>query len=267
MSTEDGLSRSAFYGFTYVPFATLNGKGSSASSIKSSNINTEFNKDNYFDFKIKSVMTNSSPHTCSTAVTVTSLTNYSSNNVVLMAAIIEKDVDYFQTYKEVAKNGKNDYSHVLRSYLSATSGEILESTSEGSVETFTFTYTNNETYQNYENLRIIVYAQDRSSKEVLGAYQMEDHPFQELTLSSQKFPTDDPIITISRDCTLTYYSPNSGLLSMKLFSLNGKCLLSYNKKIKEGINKISLDNRSLKKGMYLLTINGVKSKNVKLILP
>ena len=94
LSTADSESRLAYYGHTYVPIVKKNGTGKSSNSISNSAIASEYLKTNYFDFEVNSVRVAGEENSCSTSVTVSSLADYPSGNVVLMAAIIENGIDY-----------------------------------------------------------------------------------------------------------------------------------------------------------------------------
>lgn len=265
MSTADGLARSSYYGFTYVPFATLNGSGSSANSITENSIDSEFNKPEYFSFTVNSVKISNTPKICSTSVKVSCIESYrGSSDLVLMAAIIENNVDYFSTYGEQAGNGKNMYNHVLRKFISGTDGTTLSISTAGNEEAFNFTYENDETYNNYLNLRIIVFVQDRSIKEILGAYQTNDHPFQEIT-SVKSITKNSNNFCISNN-RIKLSSKKSGYLVINILDLRGKTIYSKETHIKKGQNSIKLKSNNLCKGTYIIHCKGVLNSHKKILI-
>ncbi len=268
MSTSDGLARSAYYGFTYVPFATLNGSGNSANSITNSSINTQFNKTEHFSFIINSIKTKDFPKACSTSVTIKCLENYrGASDLVLMAAIIENDVDYQTTYGVPAKNGKNDYSHVLRKYISGTDGVSINAFTSGAEETFTFSYENDETYNNFQNLRIVVFIQDRSTKEILGAFQTNTHPFQKATSVSFNNVQLNSKISLNNNGVLNFNSPQSRKITIEIKKLNGQVISKSVVNVSKGQNAITLNTSSLSKGLYFLSLSGMLTQSLKFVIP
>lgn len=266
MSTSDGLARSAFYGFTYVPFATLNGSGNSATSITNSSINSNFSKTEFFSFSVSSVKINEFPKSCSTTIKIDCIETYNgSDNLVLMAAIVENNVDYFETYGVIASNGKNNYSHVLRKYISTVEGVPITLTSAGSEEYFNFTYENDETYNNYENLRIVTFIQNIETKEVIGAYQTDLHPFQEQTLKKEISYKSNQLVIEGNQ--IKFKSMTSGKLFIEIFDLKGKRILSKVKYLNKGNYKIPLKIEYFSSGSYIIKLSGIINSKSKLIKP
>ena len=272
LAKQDSQDRLDYNGFTYVPFARLNGSGSSPNSITTSTISQEYQKQAYFSYEVIGEMTGTSPHTCDITVKVTALDDYSSNSPLkLFAAVVEDTINYYQVYGSHAKNGLDDYSHVLRKLLPTSSGESLgTSVTSGETKEFTYSYTNDETYQNYENIRVIVFVQNLETREILGAFQTPAHPFQVLTNITHTKTTAGTLQNLifagldGQD--VSFYLPFDGDVTVFHYSLNGKLL--YQKKynaLKAGIQCVGLGNQLQRNSCTIITLSSgsaVVSKRV-----
>lgn len=273
LANDDSQDRLDYNGFTYVPFARLNGSGSSASSITSSKINQEFQKKKYFTFDVIGEITGNSPHACDIKVKITAADDYSANSQLkLFTAIVEDDIDYYEVYGTHAKNGLDDYSHVLRKLLPTSSGESLgTSISSGETKEFTYSYTNDDAKQNYKNIRVIVFVQNSGTREIIGVFQTADHPFQMITEIATPFVVQIPnklTITKFDNGEIGFTLPLSGNVTVALHSLNGKLL--YNKQhigLLRGSHKVKLGNHSIKNRCYIVTLTSGATQVSKRVIP
>jgi hypothetical protein len=262
-----------YNGFTYVPFARLNGSGSSYSSITASKINEEFQKQEYFTFDVTGTLTGADPHACDIKVKVTASDDYSAGSQVnLFTAIVEDNINYNDVYGSPAENGLDDYGHVLRKLLPASSGESLgtEITS-GEVKEFTYSYTNDETYQNYENIRVITFVQVSGTREILGVFQTADHPFQvitDVTVPLSVKARDNLAITRVHGKEVSFIVPSAGTITLALHSLNGQLIQmkQYNT-LTRGNHVVTLGNLAMQNRCYIVTVANDYTRVSKRIIP
>jgi hypothetical protein len=118
--------------------------------------------------------------TIETDVTITPLADVSSNNLKLFAAIYS-----IRDTANVKTNGETEFFHVVKKLMPSSSGESLSSLTSGNAVSKQLSYTFNGTYilppsgqspvnlstnhtvEDFENLGVILWIQDMSTKEVL----------------------------------------------------------------------------------------------------
>ena len=118
--------------------------------------------------------------TIETDVTITPLADVSSNNLKLFAAIYS-----IRDTANVKTNGETEFFHVVKKLMPSSSGESLSSLTSGNSVSKQLSYTFNGTYvlppsgqspvnlstnhtvEDFENLGVILWIQDMSTKEVL----------------------------------------------------------------------------------------------------
>jgi hypothetical protein len=273
LATDDSQDRLDYNGFTYVPFAKLNGSGSSYSSITASKINEEYQKQEYFTFDVTGALTGTDPHACDITVKVTATDDYSAGSQVnLFTAIVEDNLNYDDVYGSPAENGLDDYSHILRKLLPASSGESLGTEiTAGETSEFTYSYTNDETYQNYENIRVITFVQVSGTREILGVFQTADHPFQvitDVTVPLSKKAHDKLAITSIHGTEISFTVPSAGNVTLALHSLNGQLIQmkQYNA-LTGGSQVISLGNLVMQNRCYIVTVANDYTHVSKRIIP
>ena len=274
LATNETRDRLKYYGFTYVPYARLNGLSpggsSSAYSVTDSKIQSEYQKEPVFSFEIVGSITGTDPHTCDITVTATALKDYSSNGGLnLFAIVVENDIDFKTVYGVNAKNGKNDYNHVVRKFLTSTGGTTIGNQDIGKVNTFNFSYENVTKYQNYENLRVIVFIQDMGTKDILGVFETEDHPFQTPTgnnnLAISNTGNKIAVKQIGQN-KLSLFNPAGGEVSVALYTLDGKCIKEYNLKDCCGNVILTLPQQMIGTGGFIVTVNNGKETQSKLFV-
>ncbi len=275
MSTDETVERLGFYGFTYVPFATVNGKSAgnnfSAYSITDSKIQTAYQQDPVFDFSVVGAITGTSPRTCDITVTLTALSDYiSTQDITLITCIIENDINYQTVYGSAALNGKNDYSHVVRKFLSNTGGTVIGNQSAGDETTNTFAYTNDEQYQDYENLRVLTFVQDMATKEIVGAYQSDVHPFQNPTTINGKNVANEvstmTVAVVNRN-EIILNTKSAGEVTLSFYSPDGRMVRQIPEQFCEaGRNVIAMIDKFLETGCFILSVGSGEKSVLKRIL-
>lgn len=265
LANKDCQQRKRFYGFTYVPYACFNGRSAgnnfNPNSITDNLINQEFQKAPNFTFSIATRSTSVSPHSCAITVTATALSDYTSQSPIsLFAAIIEDSIDYQKVYGQAAKNGKNDYNHVLRKLLPDTTGKNIGNQKAGQNNSAEFTYTNDEKYQNHKNIRVIAFIQDMGSKSILGAFLTQTHPFQDLTpitsgpqtqkvtyLDINRMQGADVFFTLAQNCAIGF----------SVYNLQGEMMYQAPKRTYlSGVGRITLAGFPRCGGCYILSMSG-----------
>lgn len=268
MSTDETMQRHQSYGFTYVPYAVFNGRNAgnnyNANSITDNLIQTEFLKKQYFSFSVAGQITGTAPHACSIVVDATAIADYSTGgNVSLFAVIIENDVNYLTAYGVNAKNGKNNYNHVVRKFLTSTGGTVIGNQTAGKINTLKVSYVNDEKHQQYANLRVLVFVQDMSTKEILGAFQSDEHPFQTQTPVTSNVAIRKSVFEIKNrgSAGITISATEDSKISVAWYTMCGvlidKVTTNY---LYKGIHTVPVPQGIAGNGCYLLIVKSGQKK-------
>ncbi|MBN1982927.1 MAG: Omp28-related outer membrane protein [Chitinivibrionales bacterium] len=269
LTNEDSKKRMEFYGFQYVPYATLNGVSAgnnfNVKAITNQKIQEAYQKPAYLNFSVQGIQTQLNPHACSIAVTIQALADYSSkSSLVLFTAIIEDSINYKTLFGIPAENGRNEYSHVVRKLLPSANGTVIGNLTKGTTIPQKFVYTNEEKTQKHTNLRVVVFVQDMASKDIIGAFQSKSHPFQEPTSVNRKPGTknravDARIVSITPH-RICFDALRKGLYSVSVYSVSGQNVYNKTEKINSPSTvALAFHPTKLSLGVYVVSIayNGV----------
>lgn len=258
---QDTEARKSFYGITYVPFGALGGKGAGGSNfdaykITDAAVSKEASKDAVVEITATgSEIAGSSPRKSKIVVTVKNLKDLPAN-VNLMIAISEDNIDYQKVFGKPAENGVKIFHTVFRQFVTSTDGEKITNTSQGSSFVIEKEFTLDAQKMNFENLRIVAFVQDQQSKEILGAFQSEEHPFQTGTnlVKGNVFKSEMKSVVTSN--TLNYSITNSGMYSVNIYTLNGRKITLYDGFLSKGVKAFTLPFR----GVYIFEVTDFRSK-------
>lgn len=262
LAISKAQQRSSYYGFTYVPFATLNGSGKSAYGITSSSVESALAKSPECEIRFNSYKRDEENIECAIEVII-SPTAATIDNAVLVVAVVEDSVDYRELFGQSAKNGKNDYNHVLRDYLTPVTGLELGTLSKEEYHQFTY---RRGSLEKYQNLRVVAFLQDKTSKEVIGVERSAKHPYQSGIANWHVIKKDSKELLFS-DGALTFNLETAGALSCEVLQANGRSVFSRSEVLDAGAHSIPLPTNSLAPGCYVLRFSGALQKDLTIQIP
>ena len=176
--------RSGFYGnIVGFPSALANGQlpeksSSHLSYINQSLINRLYNREPQFKFDIVSTSTGKGDrHSTSIKVKATALKAYTGKNLRLFIAITENNIDHEKRYNKKSVNGVNAFNHILRAHVPGPDGILIGPQKAGKVNKLSASFANDDKEINFKEVRVVVFVQDMTTKEVLGAAVTKEHPF------------------------------------------------------------------------------------------
>ena len=158
--TEEGGVRRNYYGVSGVPALYLNGESSTAGSTAAlqTALDNEIAKESYIELTAKDTI-NSIDKTISIDVNI--LPYVSINNLTLHAVLVEK-----HTTQNVGSNGETSFYHVMMKMTPDASGTVVNLVQD-QLQTVNLTGSiANTNIENWDDLRVIVFIQDNSTKHV-----------------------------------------------------------------------------------------------------
>lgn len=273
--TQEGGDRRTFYGVNSIPNMQIDGGWNQHAGQATQAILDQFRAVPSF-VNINATSTRNG-QTINAQISVSPVADLT-GNIRLFAAIKET-----QTTQNVKTNGETVFYDVFKKFMTPSTGQVVTNLNAGTTQTFNLSYTFNGTYilppnatqpvnhatnhtvENFNNLRVVVWLQDMTSKQVLQSTQA--------TMSMVGVDESE-----SRDFKL-YPNPAKDQLNVDIQSLthidnfkwkvlhvNGQVLMSGSKSTDA---KLLLDVSSLPAGLYILEIESgsqvvVRSKFQKL---
>ena len=104
--------------------------------------------------------------TVNAEVFIDSKVDIDENDLVLLGAIFE-----YTTYDNKASNGETEFYHVMKKMLPNANGTIIDPVSKDEQQHYTFSYTfpKSNTVEEFDDLGVVFFLQDRSSKQVFNS--------------------------------------------------------------------------------------------------
>jgi len=162
--------------------------------------------------------------------------------------------DYVSYFNAPGTNGETFFPRVMRAMFPSGAGTSIGSPVNGQVDNFTYNYTI-PTALNVNNLRMAVFVQDESSKEI----------YQSAVSFVLPVGMDEAGRTIS--AFSIYPNPSKEMVNISfrnsggegtnitIYNMTGEKVYSYSSETTNGENKISLNTQALADGIYLVSIN------------
>ena len=110
-------------------------------------------------------------------VTATALIDYPGNDLRLLVAVTENNINHEERYHKKSVNGVNEFNHIIRAFLPDIEGSPIGEQKKGKSNTVKVAFTNDEKEMNYKEVRIVAFIQDSKTHEVLGTAVSKEHPF------------------------------------------------------------------------------------------
>ncbi|MEZ4886179.1 MAG: Omp28-related outer membrane protein [Chitinophagales bacterium] len=170
---SEPTNRVSYYGVTGVPDMYTNGGDSKSPA-------------NVTQVDIDNIVSQTSPISISVEqerltdtegianISVTTHGAVPSGNWVIRVAVVEKMINYSSA---PGSNGERDFPNVFRKMLTSMSGESFEAAAIGESTNFSYSYTTQEEW-NVDQLYILAFVQNNSTKEVLNSGSSIDIPVQ-----------------------------------------------------------------------------------------
>ncbi|MFN3950764.1 MAG: T9SS type A sorting domain-containing protein [Thermaurantimonas sp.] len=263
--TPEAGDRRTFYGVNSVPNMQIDGGWNQHAGQATQAIIDQFRAvPSFVNITASSSL---SGQTVNAQISVTPVANIS-GNIRLIAAIKET-----QTTQNVKTNGETIFYDVFKKFLTPTSaGQVITNLNAGTTQNFNFSYTfngsyilppnatqpvnhaTNHTVENFQNLRVVVWLQDMTTKQILQSTQashstigLSEYSASSITLYPN--PTRDQL-TIDH----TALSQGQSFL-WQIISISGQPVLSGSAPSDE---LLKIDVSSLPSGLYLFEFSDGK---------
>ena len=263
-NTADAAAKNSFYGpHSSTPKAYFNGTlVSNSYNNWASSIDNLVNEESPFEIELSG---NYSENNFTVSAEVTQTGNVSSNNLAINYVIVE-DVEY------AGNNGISSHKNVMRE-IPYPQGESF-SMSQNETKNFSV-FVNFNPVWNSENLSVIVFVQDKNSREI---FQSSSIPYSSLMVTDvesefnlpnefsleQNYPNP-----FNPTTTIEYSLENSGNITLRVFNVLGKELKTLvNKQQQSGNYQVIFDASSLSNGVYYYQLtagNFVKTRKMILL--
>ncbi|MBK8679059.1 MAG: Omp28-related outer membrane protein [Sphingobacteriales bacterium] len=167
----DPDARVSYYKISGVPNSIVEGGlvyNGSPGSVNSNSIKQWFNNlpPSSWEISLNETKTNSK---ASLTVDLTPLAAYNGTNLVAHVVITEEVVEYAQA---PGSNGEKNFDWVERKMLTGTAGQAIPKLALGEKYTLTLDY-DFPSWVNKENLRTVIFIQDKSKKDIAQAFEAE----------------------------------------------------------------------------------------------
>ena len=165
------------------PQAVANGmpgdsKSTHITGITPSLINTLYNKPPQFKFEVSTTpTTKNNKHSTNIKIKAKALKDIPVKDLRLFVAVTENNINHLERYKAKSVNGINEFSHILRAFLPTIDGTPLGELKTGKSKTIKVSFMNDDKEINFKEVRLVVFVQDYTTKEVLGAMVTNQSPF------------------------------------------------------------------------------------------
>jgi hypothetical protein len=161
----------------------MNGKqpvpaSSHLSYVNSARINALYNQPPLFNIVVKCKPVPEGGNSIKINVNVTPLEDIPNENLRVHVVITENNIDYEKRYGKKSVNGVNEFNHIMRAMLPDAQGIPIAPQKKGIKTTTSVDYTNDDKEINFKEVRIVVFVQDETTKEVLGAVVTKEAPIQ-----------------------------------------------------------------------------------------
>ncbi|GCD80319.1 T9SS type A sorting domain-containing protein [Schleiferia thermophila] len=262
--TQEAGDRRTFYGVNSVPRMQIDGGWDQHAGLATQAIIDQFRA--VPSFVNLSATSNIAGQTVNAQIAVQPVADIT-GNVRLFVAIKET-----QTTQNVKTNGETVFYDIFKKFMTPSAGQVISNLNAGTTQNFTFSYTFNGTYilppnatqpvnhatnhtvENFNNLRVVVWLQNTSTKQVLQSTQatisgvgVDEHENSLLYIYPN--PTRDKI-SIEGNLLNT-----SGRITWKILNINGQVVLSG---AEPTDNRIQIDVDVLPSGMYIVEISDDK---------
>ncbi|HRH37956.1 MAG TPA: Omp28-related outer membrane protein, partial [Flavobacteriales bacterium] len=165
---------------------------------------------------------------------------------------------YQQNYGVGGPYANYDHRHLLRSYITALAGDPITSTSSGSTEVRTYSYTVPAGF-NTDNCRVVAFVAEGATSGFGEVYQV---------ITAPAVGTSAGVDDVTREHTLRIYPlpandavnvlllPSSEARRLMLTDAGGRSVATMN--VPAGVGSLSLPTAGLPNGMYLIAIEGFR---------
>ncbi len=193
-----------------------------------------------------------SGNTITVSTTVLPFQTFSQGTLVLRYAVVEKT-----TTNNVGTNGETIFYHTFKKFIPDANGINLGILQQGVFTlpiTRTYTFPTPNTIENWNNLAVVAFVQDNTTKQVYQA-----------AYSTQMSGMDDPgagqpVLRISpnpaeENTSLAYLINSPGKVVIELYNVNGQIIRSIiHPEVLQGEHHESLDLSGLHCGLYLVRL-------------
>jgi hypothetical protein len=266
--TDEAGNRRNWYGITSVPRVEIDGGFDQNGNNVTQQIMDDYWAIPSFIELDATFLVNSSGQSVDVDVDINPLVNISNNNMVLHIAIIENE-----TYNNVGTNGEVEFLHVMKKMLPDEDGTNLPSFTAFNSLNYTENYTFNGSYvlppdanspinhatehsiEDWNNLSVVVWVQDMSTKEVLqSAYAVID-PASGITeneneLAGTLYPNPTNDIT-----NILFSLDEISDVQMTVYNMLGAVVMTKNMgTLSEGQQQLTFDASTMENGFYTVIV-------------
>ncbi|GCD78743.1 hypothetical protein JCM31826_22250 [Thermaurantimonas aggregans] len=258
--TPEGGDRRTFYGVNSVPNMQIDGGWNQHAGQATQAIIDQFRAVPSF-VNINATSTRNG-QTISAQINVSPVANLT-GNIRLFAAIKET-----QTTQNVKTNGETVFYDIFKKFMTPSTGQVVTNLNAGTTQTFNLSYTFNGTYilppnatqpvnhatnhtvENFNNLRVVVWLQDMTTKQVLQSTQatlsmVGIDEVESKVIKIYPNPTKDQLNVDLKSLT------DFNKIQWKVLHVNGQVLMNGSETADA---KLTLDVSSLPTGLYILEI-------------
>lgn len=247
-STQEARNRhTVYYGINSIPRMEVDGGwNSNANSYTAGLLNTFFNNptnvlvDGTYSINGNTVTANA---------VVTPFANVASNNLVVHMVITEK-----HTTQNARSNGETDFYDVMKKMMPNENGTPIAALVSGQPvtvsQTYTFPATN--TVENFQNLQVVVFVQDNSTKQVLNAFYAKNTALSAVTKNIDPINLNVFPNPTNGTVNVTYTAKPGETAGVTVYNMIGEKVFVQNLNTTSGQLNIDLSGQAA--GVYLLNL-------------
>ena len=259
--TTEGGARRTFYGINSVPRVEIDGGWDSNGNNVTQAVFDQYQ--NVPAFVEMDATFSRFSKTVETTIEITPLADVTSNNLALFAVIYSH-----RDTANVKTNGETEFINVVKKMMPSSSGQSISSLTSGTTVTQTLSYTFNGNYvlppnanspanlnvehtvEDFENLGVIAWIQDMSTKEV---FQSVDATY---TIGQFENELASALSIYPNPATdfITVEGNFEGKATVKLISLLGQEIQGFEGELSAG-NSLRIPTEGLAKGTYLVVVS------------
>ena len=259
--TTEGGARRSFYGINSVPRVEIDGGWDSNGNNVTQAVFDQYQ--NVPAFVEMDATFSRFSKTVETTIEITPLADVTSNNLALFAVIYSH-----RDTANVKTNGETEFINVVKKMMPSSSGQSISSLTSGTTVTQTLSYTFNGNYvlppnanspanlnvehtvEDFENLGVIAWIQDMSTKEV---FQSVDATY---TIGQFENELASALSIYPNPATdfITVEGNFEGKATVKLISLLGQEIQGFEGELSAG-NSLRIPTEGLAKGTYLVVVS------------
>lgn len=169
--TAEGGSRKSYYGVPAVPYMRVDGDNvySNPGGYTASNLNNHYSSPSYIEI---SGYFNVNGTTVKAEALANPVGSFNSKNLVMHMVVIEKE-----THDNIATNGETKFEHVMKKMLPNEKGTAVTLRSGNAViVSETYTFPSGNTVEEFSDLAVVVFVQDKITQEVLQSGYLVNSP-------------------------------------------------------------------------------------------